>query len=92
MDLIGQQLDLTFLVAPLRTVDRIVSWMPLVSHILEGSLISFPVRASGDLRDPTLVPLSPAAVGAGLFGILKNIIKLPVTMVDLLTPRGEAED
>lgn len=92
VDLIGQQLDLTFLVAPLRTVDRIVSWMPLVSHILEGSLISFPVRASGDLRDPTLVPLSPAAVGAGLFGILKNIIKLPVTMVDLLTPRGEAED
>jgi hypothetical protein len=92
VDLIAKQMDLTFIVAPLKTVDRILAWVPMVSHVLEGSLISFPVRATGDLRDPTLVPLSPAAVGAGLFGILKNIIKLPVTLIDLLNPGGEAED
>jgi hypothetical protein len=92
VDLIAKQMDLTFIVAPLKTVDRILAWVPMVSHVLEGTLISFPVRATGDLRDPTLVPLSPAAVGAGLFGILKNIIKLPVTLIDLLNPGGEAED
>ena len=91
VDLIGEQMDLTFLVAPLKTVDRIVEWLPMVSQILEGTLISFPVRATGDLRNPKLVPLSPSAVGAGLFGILKNVIKLPVTLIQPLTS-GAAEE
>jgi hypothetical protein len=92
VDLIAQQLDLTFLVAPLKTVDRLLGWVPMVSHVLGGTLVSFPVRASGDLRDPTIVPLSPSAVGAGLLGILKNIITLPVTLIDLLTPGEKAEE
>jgi hypothetical protein len=31
-------------------------------------------------------------VGAGLLGILKNILTLPVTLIDLLTPGDEAEE
>jgi hypothetical protein len=92
VDLIAQQMDLTFLVAPLKTVDRLLGWVPMVSHVLGGTLVSFPVRATGDLRDPTIVPLSPSAVGAGLLGILKNILTLPVTLIDLLTPGDEAEE
>jgi hypothetical protein len=85
-------MDLTFLVAPLKTVDRLLGWVPMVSHVLGGTLVSFPVRASGDLRDPAIVPLHPSAVGAGVLGILKNIITLPVTLIDLLTPGDEAEE
>jgi hypothetical protein len=92
VNLIAQRMDLTFLVAPLKTVDRLLGWVPMVSHVMGGTLVSFPVRATGDLRDPTIVPLSPSAVGAGLLGILKNIITLPVTLIDLLTPGDEAEE
>ena len=41
-------MNLTVLVAPFRTIDRIVDIIPLVGHILGGKLISIPFKAKGD--------------------------------------------
>ena len=81
IDLANQKLDITVLVAPLKTVDRIVKWIPIVGTVLEGTFISIPVKVTGNLKNPRIVPLSPSAVGIGLFGIMKNVIKLPVTLI-----------
>jgi hypothetical protein len=39
-----------------------------------------PVKASGKLSDPTVVPLHPSAVGKSLFNMLANILKTPVRL------------
>ncbi|MBW2122978.1 MAG: AsmA-like C-terminal domain-containing protein [Deltaproteobacteria bacterium] len=82
LDLIDQQMDFKVLVAPLKTVDRIVKLVPLVREILGGSLVSIPVEVKGDLTDPTVVTLSPSAVGAQLLGILTRTLTLPVKIVE----------
>lgn len=84
LDLVKKELDLTGLIAPLRTVDRIIGKIPLVSDILGGKLISFPVRVSGDMNDPEVVPLSPSAVGSELLEYFKHTFKLPLKLMEPL--------
>jgi hypothetical protein len=42
IDLLKKEMDLTVLVAPFKTLDRIVDIIPLVGHVLGGKLISIP--------------------------------------------------
>ncbi|MEJ2220766.1 MAG: AsmA-like C-terminal domain-containing protein [Desulfobacterales bacterium] len=91
IDLIKKKVNLVVLVAPFKTVDRIVKKIPLVGTILGGSLISIPFRAIGDLGNPDVIPLSPTAVGSGLLGILERTIKLPVTIIQPVLPGSKDE-
>ena len=86
IDLIKKKVNLVVLVAPFKTVDRIVKHIPLVGNILGGTLISIPFRAIGDLGDPDVIPLSPTAVGSGLLGILQRTLKLPITIIQPVLP------
>jgi len=86
IDLIKKKVNLVVLVAPFKTVDRIVKLIPLFGNIMGGTLISIPFRAIGDLRDPDVIPLSPTAVGSGLLGILQRTLKLPITIIQPVLP------
>lgn len=81
IDLAHRKMDLIILVAPFKTVDRIVDILPLIGRVLGGKLISIPFRAKGDLDDPEVYPLPPTAVGSGLLGILERTLKLPLTII-----------
>jgi len=81
IDLAHRELDLIILVAPFKTVDRIVDIIPLIGRVLGGKLISIPFRAKGSLEDPDVYPLPPTAVGSGLLGILERTLKLPLTII-----------
>jgi AsmA-like C-terminal region len=81
IDLSAKKMDLVVLVAPFKTVDRIVKLLPLIKHILGGKLISIPFRAKGNLMDPQVIPLHPMAVGSGVLGILERTLKLPITII-----------
>jgi hypothetical protein len=81
-----KKVDLTVLVAPFKTVDRIVKHIPLVGNILGGTLVSIPFRAKGKLEDPDVIPLSPTAVGSGLLGILQRTLELPITIIQPVLP------
>jgi hypothetical protein len=89
IDLIKKKVNLVVLVAPFKTVDRIVKHIPLVGTILGGTLISIPFRAIGDLSDPDVIPLSPTAVGSGLLGILERTLKLPITIIKPVLPSSK---
>ena len=91
IDLVNNRMDLIVLVAPFRTVDSIVGNIPLIGHILGGKLISIPFRARGDLKDPEVWPLPPTAVGAGVLGILERVLKLPITIIEPVLPKQEAQ-
>ena len=82
IDPLNDQLDLTCLVAPFKTVDMIVKKVPVINTILGGKLVSIPVKASGKLSDPVIIPLEPSTVGKGLVNMMTNILKTPVTLLD----------
>jgi hypothetical protein len=89
IDFIEKKMNLTVLVAPFRTVDRIVDLIPLVGHVLGGKLISIPFQAKGDLKDPAVIPLPPMAVGSEVLGILERTLKLPITIIQPIFSNGK---
>ncbi len=91
IDLIDQKMDFIVLVSPQKTVDRVVRLIPGVRYILGGTLISYPVRVRGELKNPKVSALSPSAVGSELFGIMKRTVGLPIKMIHPLRPGKEKE-
>ena len=84
IDIAQEKVNLEVLVSPLKTVDSIVSAIPIIGDITGGSLIAVPVKVRGDLANPEVVPLAPAAVGGRIFDIMKNTLQAPVK---LITPK-----
>ena len=79
-------MDLTMLVAPLKTVDRLVDKVPVINKILGGSLVSIPVKIRGDVKNPQVVPLGPGAIGTRLLDIMKNTTQLPFEIIRPILP------
>jgi hypothetical protein len=86
VNLVDKGIDLTVLVAPLKTVDRIVGKIPLVNDILEGTLVSIPVKVRGTLEKPDVDLIPPGAVGQGLIGITERTLKLPFKLIQPSAP------
>jgi hypothetical protein len=76
------KLDLTCLVAPFKTIDTIIQFIPVVNTILSGRLVSFPAKATGAIDDPVVTPMHPSAVGEGLINMFTDILKTPVRLLD----------
>jgi hypothetical protein len=89
LDLREETVDINALVAPLKTVHRIVRKIPILGHILGGNLLSIPVKISGDIKDPRVTFLSPSAIGSEVLGIVERTLKLPITLVEPVFSRGK---
>ena len=81
IDFAKNQMDVTALIAPLKTIDFFIKKIPIVKDILGGSLISIPVGIKGSLENPDVTPIPPSAVGSGLLGIVKRTLQLPVKII-----------
>ncbi len=92
IDLPSQQVDVIALVAPLRTVERVVDATPFMGKVLNEAFVTLPCRISGNLADPTVVLLSPSAVGEELFGVMKRVFKLPLSIFQPLVENGAANN
>jgi AsmA-like C-terminal region/AsmA family len=91
VDLLSGDLDLTLIVAPLRTVDSAVGEIPIVGNILGGSLVSIPVRVKGDFGDPSVTPLDPSAVGEELIGVMERTLNIPRRALRTLLPGSRSK-
>ena len=89
IDVANKQMDVTALVAPLKAIDFFIKRTPLIKDILGGSLISIPVGIKGRLENPNVTPLPPSKVGAGLLGIIKRTLQLPVKIIQPIPPGEE---
>jgi len=87
IDLVAKNMDLVVLVAPFSTINWIISHIPLVSSIMGGTLISVPVKVSGDPSNPEVTFLAPSAVGTRLLNLLENILELPVEIISPILPK-----
>ncbi|MFP5211746.1 MAG: AsmA-like C-terminal domain-containing protein, partial [Acidobacteriota bacterium] len=92
IDLATKMVDLTVLVAPMKTADSIIRQLPVVRELLNGSLISIPVKVTGPLSDPTVVPLSPSAVGTEVFKYMLKTFQLPFKMFQPLLGQQQAAE
>jgi hypothetical protein len=81
VDMLGADSRLTVLVAPLTTVDRVVGAIPILGHVLGGTMTGLPVAVNGDIRNPTVVPLGPRAITESLLGIFERALELPGKLV-----------
>jgi hypothetical protein len=91
IDLNTNKMDVRFLVSPMRTVDRIIEHIPLVGRLLGYTLLSVPVRVSGDLKDPQVNPFSLSSADSGLLGLMKNTLELPFKLFAPLFKGKEGE-
>ena len=87
IDLANNQMDVTALIAPLKTIDFFIKKIPIVKDILGGSLISIPVGIKGSLENPDVTPIPASAVGSGLLGIVKRTLQLPVKIIQPFSPK-----
>lgn len=84
INLVDKKMNVLILIAPFKTLDRVVKILPLIGGVLGGKLISIPFRATGDLNNPDIYALHPNDVGSGILGILERTLKLPVTIIQPL--------
>lgn len=88
IDLQSGQADLIIMVAPLKTIDAIVTNLPLIGTVAGGkdqALLSIPVGLKGDLRDPSVTLLPPEAIGEGIVNLIVNTFKMPLAIFSPLT-------
>ena len=86
-----KEVDLTLLVSPFKTFNAVVSKVPLIGWVLTGKskmLIALPVKVSGPIKDPSILPLDPVSLGSQFLGIVERTFKLPVK---ILTPNQKGK-
>lgn len=94
MNLSTFDLDVVVLISPFKTLDAIVSKVPLVGRIIGGetaTLVTFPVGVTGKASDPEVTLLPPGAVGEGLLNIVKRTLLLPFHILSPILPEAEPE-
>lgn len=88
IDLQSGQADLIIMVAPLKTIDALITHLPLIGPVAGGkdqALLSIPVGLKGDLRDPSVTLLPPEAIGEGIVNLIINTFKLPLAIFSPFT-------
>ena len=90
IDLLKNEMNLNVFVAPLKTVDKLVSRVPLLGKVLTGkskTLLSYPFRVTGPIDDAQVTALpQPVAIVSGVMGIIERTLRLPLDIIRSLLP------
>ena len=72
--------DLTFFIAPFKTLDWLVTNLPLIGKALGGpkeSILTFPVAVTGNIKSPEVTSLAPDAIGSAVLELFGDTVTLP---------------
>ncbi|MCK4426103.1 MAG: AsmA-like C-terminal domain-containing protein, partial [Deltaproteobacteria bacterium] len=89
IDLDDMDSDMTVLVAPFKTIDTVVSRVPLLGRAIGGkdaAIVAFPVKVKGQIKDPNVTILSPYAVSGAMINLVKNTLMLPFNILSPIFP------
>jgi len=84
VDLDDYDVDLTLLIAPLKTFDSMISKVPLIGQPAMDkyeSVVTIPVAIKGPIADPIITPLHPSAIGDKIINIVKDTLMMPFTLL-----------
>ncbi|NIA10545.1 MAG: hypothetical protein GWP10_12655 [Nitrospiraceae bacterium] len=89
VDMANADLDIDMLVSPFKTIDAVVSRVPILGRIVGGknaSVIAIPVKIKGQMRDPKVTVLPPDAVGKAMIDLVLGTVKLPFRILSPIIP------
>ncbi len=82
-------LDINMLVSPFKTIDTVVSKVPILGRVIGGkdaSIIAIPVKIKGQIKDPKVTVLPPDAVGKAMIDLVLDTVKLPFRILSPILP------
>ena len=91
INLLNMQTNLTLFIVPFKTIDKILNFVPLVGRIVGGKkrhIITYPVKVTGDLKEPDISLLSASAIGKAAVDFVFDTLTFPL---DLLPGSDEEE-
>jgi hypothetical protein len=91
IDLVNEKLNLIVLAAPMKTVDTVLKYIPIVRRFTKGGLITVAVKLEGDFEDPQYKTYPSSSVGSNLLGMMKRTAEFPFELIDV-EPTGGAEN
>ncbi len=94
LDLNKEWLDTMLGVKPLRTVDKIITGIPVAGWLLAGeekALLTAHFQIKGDTRNPDVVPMPINTVSEKVLGIFKRVLGLPGKVITDLGGMGEGK-
>ena len=77
------------IVAPFNRIQEVMQHVPIIGGIFGARVVGIPVSVTGDLDDPRVVPLGPAAIGEGLVNLLRAVVKTPIDLLDPFVGRPD---
>ena len=86
VDTFAKELDIEVLVSPFNTADFVVKKIPIIRGLLGGTLVSIPIKVTGDIENPKISYLSPSAVSKKLLNTTKKVLKTPVKIIKPVIP------
>jgi len=92
MNIITSDIDFTVLIAPFKTLDAIISKVPLIGRVIGGenaTVITIPVGLRGPINDPEVIPLAPDAIGIGILNMVKDTLLLPFRILSPILPDAD---
>lgn len=84
IDMLKDKMKITCLVAPFRTADMVIKYIPVLGRILNGQLVSIPVKVTGRLNNPDVLLLPASEVGKGLINIMRRTLEAPFRLLKLV--------
>ena len=82
IDIFEKRVDLTLLVAPLKTSSALLDHVPLIGGILQ-TIDTIPLGVKGTFKHLHFLPLAPSAVKDELQGVMKDTLGIPLKLVHL---------
>ena len=89
IDFPAERVNLRGIVAPFGRIQNVAQHIPIVGQIFGARVVGIPVTVRGDLRDPTVVPLGPAAIGQSLVNLMGAVVGETVDLVDPFLGRSQ---
>lgn len=83
-DLLGETINATVGVKPLRTVDKIITAIPVAGWLLAGeekALITAHFKIKGPANDPEVTAIPASSLSKTVLGLLKRTLGLPGTLI-----------
>jgi uncharacterized protein YhdP len=80
IDLVNEELDLVLGIKPFRTVDKIITRIPIAGWLLTGeekALITAHFEIKGPSGDPVVRPIPVSSISEKVIGIFKRVLGLP---------------
>ena len=84
LNLRNNESDLTLLIAPFKTIDTIITSVPIIGKAVGGenkAIITIPVGISGKIQDPDIKILPAKAIGKSILNLVTSTISLPFAIL-----------